>query len=109
MTEQETGESASTADRPTTANEGNASPDGPMTFKHFLENAHPSVAKNISAKNISDPVLEALEGRLTILVVKIKRLVPAPTQGGFDLKWFLQTKSGGRVAARSRTIRQTVR
>ena len=33
-----------------------------MTFKHFLENAHPSVAKNIS-----DPVLEALEGRLTIL------------------------------------------
>jgi hypothetical protein len=104
MTEQETGESASTADRPTTANEGNASPDGPMTFKHFLENAHPSVAKNIS-----DPVLEALEGRLTILVVKIKRLVPAPTQGGFDLKWFLQTKSGGRVAARSRTIRQTVR
>jgi hypothetical protein len=62
MTEQETGESPSTADRPTTANEGNASPDGPMTFKHFLENAHPSVAKNIS-----DPVLEALEGRLTIL------------------------------------------
>jgi hypothetical protein len=104
MTEQETGESASTADTPTTANEGNASPDAPITFKHFLENAHPSVAKNIS-----DPVLEALEGRLTILVVKIKRLVPAPTQGGFDLKWFLQTKSGGRMAARSRTIRQTVR
>ena len=21
--------------------------------------------------------------------------MPAPTQGGFDLKWFLQTKSGG--------------
>ena len=97
MTEQETGESPSTADRPTTANEGNASPDAPITFKHFLENAHPSVAKNIS-----DPVLEALEGRLTILAVKIKRLVPAPTQGGFDLKWFLQTKSGGRVDAASR-------
>jgi hypothetical protein len=62
MTEQETGESASTADTPKTANEGNASPDAPITFKHFLENAHPSVAENIS-----DPVLEALEGRLTIL------------------------------------------
>jgi hypothetical protein len=104
MTEQETGESASTADTPTTANEGNASPDAPIAFKHFLENAHPSVAKNILA-----PVLEALEGRLSTLAVKIERLVPAPTQGGFDLKWLLQTKSGGRVAARSRTIRQTVR
>jgi hypothetical protein len=43
---------------------------------------------------------EAIAGASTrlvlTLVVKIKRLVPAPTQGGFDLKWFLQTKSGGR-------------
>jgi hypothetical protein len=49
MTEQESSESASVADTPTAADEGNASPDGALiTFKDFLENVHPSVAKKIS-------------------------------------------------------------
>jgi hypothetical protein len=48
MTEPDTNESASAADTPTAADEDNASHDAPITFKDFLENVHPSVAKNIS-------------------------------------------------------------
>jgi hypothetical protein len=48
MTEPETSESASAADTPTAADEDDTSHDAPITFKDFLENVHPSVAKNIS-------------------------------------------------------------
>lgn len=44
MTKAETSESASTADTPTTASPD----DAHITFKHFLETVHPSVAKTIS-------------------------------------------------------------
>jgi hypothetical protein len=48
MTESETtSESASAADTPTAADEGNAD-DARITFKHFLETVHPSVAKEVS-------------------------------------------------------------
>jgi hypothetical protein len=36
------------------------------------------------------------ERSLTLYWIESKHLVPAHTQDGFELKWFLQTKSGGR-------------
>ena len=49
MTEQETSKSASTADRPTPADAGKASPDNaPIPFKQFLETVHPSVSKEVT-------------------------------------------------------------